>query len=58
MIADFAIHDEGGRYPPRPYPAHHAGDGRKGQMAPQVPQGKQGIVADSHKVQAALFNSA
>lgn len=54
MIADFAIHDEGGRYPSRPYPAHHAGDGRKGQMAPQVPQGKQGIVADSHKVQAAL----
>ena len=29
---------QGGRQPPRPYPAHHAGNGRKRQMAPQVPQ--------------------
>ncbi len=27
MIADFVIHDKGDG-PPRPYPAHHAGDGR------------------------------
>ena len=30
---------QGGREPPRPYPAHHAGDGRKREMAPQMPQG-------------------
>ncbi len=33
------ITTRGGRQPPRPYPAHHAGDGRKREMAPQMPQG-------------------
>ena len=37
MVADFAIHDKGGRQPPRSYPAHHAGDGREWKMASQKP---------------------
>ena len=37
MIADFAIHDKGDG-PPRPYPAYHAGDRRKGKVAPKEPQ--------------------
>ena len=38
MIAEFAIHDKRVA-PPRLCPSHHAGDGRKRQMAPQVPHG-------------------